>query len=60
MEMLKDWTAQISEYQIQASEIKHEFPKVREDRNVGFGNSGAKISYHGKTGSSEDVRSRKC
>ena len=47
METLKDWISQEAEYQIQASEIKHGFPKIRQDRGDGHGTGRSRRTYHG-------------
>ena len=46
METLKDWIAQEAEYQVQAAEIKHGFPRVRQDKFNGHDARGGR-SYHG-------------
>lgn len=61
METLKDWISQEADYQIQASEIKHGFPKVRTEKES-YGNSGGRNgrSFHGKSVNGGDKRIKKC
>ena len=40
METVKDWISQEAEYQAQAAEIKHGFPRVRQDKFNGHDTNG--------------------
>ena len=61
METLKDWISQEAEYQIQASEIKHGFPKIRQDRGEGHGTGRSRRTYHGNRAvDGSDKRSKSC
>ena len=59
METLKDWIGQEAEYQVQAAEIKHGFPKLRQDKFTGHDTRGGR-SYHGKRVDDGDKRNKKC
>ena len=62
METLKDWISEEAEYQIQASEIKHGFPKVRRERGDGYGSGSSRNgrTFHGKSVDGSYKRMRKC
>ena len=59
METLKDWISQEAEYQVQAAEIKHGFPRVRQDKFNGHDTRGGR-SYHGNRVDGGDKRNKKC
>ena len=59
METLKDWIAQEAEYQVQAAEIKHGFPRGRQDKFNGHDARGGR-SYHGSKVEWGDKRNKKC
>ena len=58
METLKDWITQEVNYQVQAAEIKHGFPKVRQDKFNGHDTRGR--SYHGNRFDGGKKRNKKC
>ncbi|CAB3997359.1 Hypothetical predicted protein [Paramuricea clavata] len=62
METLKDWISQEAENQIQASEIKHGFPKIRAERVDGNGSSSSRggRTFYGKPVDGGDKRVKKC
>ena len=59
METLKDWISQEADYQVQAAEIKHGFPKVRQDKFNGHDTRGGR-SYHGNRFDGGEKRKKKC
>ncbi|CAB4036461.1 Hypothetical predicted protein, partial [Paramuricea clavata] len=62
METLKDWISQEAEYQIQASEIKHGFRKIRAERVDGSGSGSGRggRTFYGKPVDGGDKRVKKC
>jgi hypothetical protein len=62
METLKEWTAQEADYQIQASEIKHGFPRVQAERNESYGSGSSRTgrTLYGKSVDGSDKRMRRC
>ncbi|CAB3990844.1 Hypothetical predicted protein, partial [Paramuricea clavata] len=62
METLKDWISQEAEYQIQASEIKHGFRKIRAERVDGSGSGCGRggRTFYGKPVDGGDKRVKKC
>ena len=59
METLKDWISQKADYQVQATEIKHGFPKIRQDKLAGHNARGGR-PYHGNRVDGSDKRNKKC
>ena len=59
METLKDWISQEADYQVQAAEIKHGFPKVRQDKFNGHDTRGGR-SYHGNRFDGDEKRKKNC
>ena len=57
METLKDWISQEADYQVQATEIKHGFPKIRQDKLAGHDTRGGR-SYHGNRADGSDNRNK--
>jgi hypothetical protein len=61
METLKDWISQEAEYQIQASEIRHGFPKIRTERSGDHGGGGrGGRTFYGKPVDGDGKRVKKC
>ena len=62
METLNDWISQEAEYQIQASEIKHGFRKIRAERVDGNGSGSGRggQTFYGKPVDGGDKRVKKC
>jgi hypothetical protein len=54
-----DWISQEADYQVQAAEIKHGFPKVRQDKFNGHDTRGGR-SYHGNRFDGGEKRKKKC